>query len=77
MTPLRSDEVISGETTQPDMERHRRVFHVFTQPAIRLDEHVLDYIAGVHPLSDSFIKPIVKHASDRTSVAFKEVVYCL
>ena len=72
--PVCVDEAIAGHVPQPQLERHRWVREVVAEAAVRLDEHVLHDVAGVHPPLHHPVHPAVDEPPDRRAVPREQVI---
>ena len=68
------DQPVPGHVPQPEPKRHRGIGKIIAEPAVRLDEHILHDVAGVHPPLHHPIHAQVDHPADRGAVPLEEPV---
>ncbi len=69
------DEPVAGHVPQPQPKGHRRILEIVAQPAIGLDEHVLNDIAGVNSPLDELVHPLIDQPTDSRPVAIEQAVH--
>ena len=74
MPPMGVDNAILGDLPQPQVKRHRRVFQVVAEAAIRLDHHVLHHVADADASLDPLVQTHADHPLDGPGVAVQQLV---
>ncbi len=54
---MRVDESVAGDLPQPKMKRHHRIAKVFAHSAIRLDQRLLNDVAGIDAALHGTVHP--------------------
>jgi len=74
MAAVGVDEPVAGHVPQPKAKRHRRILEIFPQPAIGLDQDILNDIAGVNSPLDELVHAMVDEPPDRRAVTIEQAV---
>ena len=73
MPPVRVDDVVLSDLTEPEVERHHRVAEILGQPLAGLEQDVLDDVTGVNPAGHRLIEPQPDHPPQRRPVSLPEL----
>src|SRR5258705_334728 len=69
------DEPIFSQVQQPEMERHDGVLEVIAEPAVGLDQHVLDDVTGIGAAGQGRVEPELDGPPKRLAVLGEQVVH--
>jgi len=74
MAAVRVDQTVAGHVPQPQLEGHGGIGEVVAEPAVGLEEDILDDVAGIDAALDAPIHPPIDHLPDRIAVAGEKAV---
>ena len=71
--PVRIDQAIAGDMTQPQVKRHGWVLQVIVEPLAGLDDDILHHIADIDPLLHTAIEPHLHQAPQRIAMPLERL----
>lgn len=74
MSPVGIDQPVTSHMPQPEPKRHHGIFQIVTQPAVRLDHHVLHDVAGINPALHNTVHSRRDQATDRIAMPSKQAL---